>query len=72
MDVKNASAVCPLKVLPDASVMVPDTIIGSLNPFSSNISSIAKRHALAFKVSNIVSTKRRSTPPSMSAVVCSL
>jgi 5-methyltetrahydrofolate--homocysteine methyltransferase len=28
LETKNASAVCPLKVLPDASVMVPETIIG--------------------------------------------
>src|SRR5437762_1612297 len=39
-------------------------ITGSRAPRRSNASSMAKRAALAFSVSNTVSTSRRSTPPS--------
>jgi ABC-type arginine/histidine transport system permease subunit len=50
-DSREPSGVRPLNVLPLASVMVPDTITGSLRFFSSNTVSMAKSAALAFKVS---------------------
>ena len=52
--------------------MVPDTIIGNSMFLVSNTSIIAKRAALQFKVSNTVSTKSKSTPPSINAVTCSV
>ena len=64
---QKASTVCPDKIRPDASVTVPDNIIGKRNLFSSKYVSIAKRAALQFKVSKIVSTNRMSTPPSTKA-----
>ena len=67
----NASSVCPVKVLPLASVIVPDAITGSLIPFSSNTESIANNAALQFRTSNIVSTRRICTPPSISPLACS-
>jgi hypothetical protein len=59
-------------VRPEASVMVPEIISGSLKPSSSKCSSIAKSAAFAFSVSKIVSTMMMSTPPSTSAVTATL
>ncbi len=61
---QNASGVWPESVRPDWSVIVPEIITGSRCPLASNTLSIAKSAALAFSVSKIVSTRRRSTPPS--------
>ncbi len=72
MEIKKASAVCPDNVLPDASVIVPLTIIGTSICLSSFTSSIAKRAAFAFKVSKIVSTNKISEPPSSKASTCCL
>ena len=66
MEFQNASVVWPDRVRPDASVMVPETMTGSSRPMSSNTSRTANNAALAFKVSNTVSIKMRSTPPSIS------
>ena len=72
IETKKASTVCPESVLPEASVMVPETIIGISILRSSFTSSIAKRAALAFKVSKIVSTNKISLPPSINASTCCL
>ena len=64
---QNASVVCPDNVLPDASVIVPEIITGILVSSASNALLMAKMAAFAFSVSKIVSTIRKSTPPSMSA-----
>ncbi len=69
---QNASVVWPESVRPDASVMVPEIMIGSFTPASSKCSSIAKSAALAFNVSKIVSTRIKSTPPSTSAFTATL
>jgi hypothetical protein len=63
--------VCPDRSLPEASVTVPEIMMGSLTPCDSNASSIAKSAAFAFSVSKMVSTSSRSTPPSISAQTCS-
>ena len=57
----------PTSVRPEASVMVPDTMIGSSAPASSSTSRTANKAAFAFKVSKIVSIRIMSTPPAMSA-----
>src|SRR5690606_7648852 len=51
-EIKKASAVCPERVLPEASVIVPETMMGKSVPRSSLICSRAKRAALALRVSN--------------------
>ena len=49
---------------PLASVIVPEMITGQRRPRSSKSVSSAKIAALALRVSKIVSTSSRSTPPS--------
>jgi hypothetical protein len=68
---QNASLVCPDKVRPEASVMVPEIIIRIGSSNVSDTSSIATSAALALSVSNTVSTKMRSAPPSIKARVAS-
>ena len=63
---QNASGVWPDSVRPDRSTMVPDRSTGSRSPAASKTSSSAKIAAFALSVSKIVSTSRRSAPPSMS------
>ena len=63
---QNASVVWPESVRPLASVMVPEIMMGTLNPTASKCASMAKSAALAFSVSKMVSTSRRSAPPSSS------
>src|SRR5690606_14263689 len=53
---QKASAVCPERVRPEASVMVPETITGSRAPSASKACMIANSAALALRVSNTVST----------------
>ena len=65
IEFKNASKVCPLKIRPLLSAIVPLTISGILRPRSCISLFIAKSAALAFSVSKIVSTKRISAPPSI-------
>ena len=72
MEYQKASAVCPDSVRPERSVIVPETITGSRKPSSSNSWSMANSAALAFRVSKTVSTRRISTPPSISASACSV
>ena len=72
MEFQNALTVCPDKILPDASVTVPEIMRGSLCDISSKACSTANKAALQFKVSNTVSTKMISTPPSIRDFVCSL
>ena len=69
---QKASVVCPDRVRPERSVIVPDIIIGRLSPWLSNNSSNAKMQALAFNVSKMVSIKNKSIPPSSSADAASL
>ena len=61
---QKASAVCPERVRPEASVMVPEIITGRRAPISANTSSIANSAALALRGSNTVSTISTSLPPS--------
>ena len=63
--------VWPESVLPEASVIVPDTMIGISIPLSIATDSTAKSAAFAFNVSNIVSIKISSAPPSINARVAS-
>ena len=69
---QNASVVCPDRVRPALSVMVPEIITGKRMPLSSKYCWIANKAALAFRVSKMVSTSRISTPPSISAWVASV
>ena len=69
---QNAVVVCPDSVLPDASVIVPEIIIGISTLRSSATISIANKAAFAFRVSKIVSTIIRSAPPSNKADVATL
>ena len=64
---QNASVVWPDKVRPEASVIVPDTMMGRSAPASSSTSRTANKAAFAFKVSKIVSIRMASTPPATSA-----
>ena len=66
MEVQNASGVCPERVRPLASVIVPDTITGRRS-LAANTSSKANSAAFALRVSNTVSIRMKSTPPSTSA-----
>ena len=72
IEFKNASAVCPDKVLPLSSVIVPETIIGSLTFKSSKTSSTANKAALQLRVSKTVSIKIKSEPPSIRPLTCSV
>lgn len=65
MLIANASGVCPLSVRPEASVIVPDSMTGSVFPVRAKASSQANSAALAFSVSNTVSSSSRSAPPSI-------
>ena len=68
---QNASVVWPVKVRPDASVIVPEIMTGNLTPVVSKLFVSAKIAALAFSVSNMVSIIRKSTPPSINATAAS-
>ncbi len=70
-EVRKASTVCPERVRPLASVIVPETMTGRCIPRSSSSSSIANSAALALSVSKIVSTSSKSTPPSSKPFTCS-
>jgi hypothetical protein len=67
MEVRNASSVWPLRVRPERSVIVPETISGT--GFFSNASAIANNAALALRVSKTVSTSNKSTPPASKASI---
>ena len=69
---QNASVVWPDSVRPEASVMVPEIMIGSSTPSSSNTCCTAKIAALAFSVSKIVSIRIRSAPPAIRPRVASM
>jgi hypothetical protein len=69
---QNASGVWPESVRPEASVIVPEIITGISRPSFSQSWSIANSAAFAFSVSKIVSTRKRSTPPSASADAASV
>jgi hypothetical protein len=71
IEVWKASMVWPESVRPLRSVIVTEIITGSRTPRSSNTSSIATSAALALRVSKMVSTSSRSTPPSMRPRTCS-
>ena len=66
---KNASSVCPLSVLPPRSLIVTLNIIGRRQDDLSIVSTAAAIAALAFSVSNIVSIRIASTPPSIKASI---
>ena len=70
--IRNASVVCPDRVLPLLSTIVPDINTGQGRKSFSNRSSIANRAALEFAVSNIVSTNKTSAPPFRRPLACSL
>ena len=67
---QNASAVWPDRVRPERSVMVPLIQIGSSSWPSSRRSRMALMAALQFRVSVMVSIRKRSTPPLYSASTC--
>lgn len=69
---RKASVVCPERVLPLLSTIVPDTNTGQVNFSFLNSSSMAKRAAFELAVSNIVSTRRTSAPPSNNPLACSV
>ena len=69
---QKALVVCPDNVRPEASVIVPEIIIGISIPLSIATLSTAKIAAFALRVSKIVSIKIRSAPPSIRALVASL
>ena len=71
MELRKASVVCPVSVRPLKSVIVPDTMTGRRIFFSAKYSAMAKSAALQLSVSKTVSTKRRSTPPSINLSICS-
>ncbi len=68
---QNAVGVWPDRVRPLASVMVPEITTGSSNPQSSKHWCTAKMAALQLSVSNTVSIRMISTPPSINAAVAS-
>ena len=68
-ELQKAATVCPDKVRPLRSVMVPDIIRGRRSCFSSKQRWIAKIAALALRVSNAVSMRIMSAPPSISPFV---
>jgi HAE1 family hydrophobic/amphiphilic exporter-1 len=53
------------------SITVPEIINGTLRPVSSNASGMANNAAFPLSVSKMVSTMRRSTPPSSNAFASS-
>ena len=70
-DVRNAPSVCPESVRPALSATVADKITGRVLPFCSITSAAAQSAALALSVSKAVSMMKPSTPPSISAAICS-
>ena len=68
---QKASTVCPDRVRPDRSVIVPEIQIGRGSYPSSSRSRIAFTAALQFRVSVMVSIRNMSTPPSCRAIICS-
>ena len=69
---RNAPKVCPERVRPLLSVIVPEIITGNPSILrSSSMLSIANNAALAFRVSKMVSTIRISAPPSSKPFTCS-
>ena len=66
-DTQNASAVWPERLRPLRSIAVNESQSGN----SGATSAAATMAALALSVSKIVSIRRRSTPPSASAAICS-
>ena len=60
-----------LRLRPDASVIVPETMTGHRRPCSSKSVSRAKIAALALRVSKTVSTRSTSAPPSTRPRACS-
>ena len=66
-EIQNASIVCPDSVRPLRSVIVTEIMSGT----SGATSLAAAIAAFAFSVSKIVSTRSRSTPPSISPRICS-
>ncbi|CDA21322.1 unknown [Bacteroides sp. CAG:144] len=70
-EARNAPSVCPDKVRPPVSERVTESMIGIFFPLSCMDSTAAYNAALALRVSKIVSMRSKSTPPSMSAVICS-
>lgn len=68
---QKASVVWPDRVRPEASVMVPEIMIGSSTPSSSNTPWTANIAALALRVSKMVSIRIRSAPPSIRPRVAS-
>ena len=72
MEFQNASTVCPDSVRPLRSVIVTETMTGARRPFASKYWSMANSAAFRFSVSKTVSHKSRSTPPSISPLICSV
>ena len=71
IECQKASTVWPDNVLPLASVIVPETKIGSLEFSSSRSVLTAYRAALQLSVSKTVSIKNKSTLPSYRPLACS-
>ena len=65
---QNASIVCPERVRPALSMIVPETITGRLTSLSTKYLLMAKRHAFMFRVSKLVSGNRMSDPADDQAV----
>ena len=72
IEFQNASTVCPESVRPEASVIVPEIMIGRSTDSSRMVRRTANSAALALSVSNMVSSRIRSAPPSISAAAASL
>ena len=70
-EIQKASTVWPERLRPERSVIVTEAITGRRKPRTSKARSMAKRAALALRVSNAVSTSSRSTPPSRRPRACS-
>ena len=71
IEFQNASAVWPDSVRPDASVIVPEIMTGNSVPQARNARLMPMIAAFALSVSKMVSTSRKSTPPSISAEAAS-
>ncbi len=69
VEVKNAAADWPDSVRP-FSVRVTESDTGRRRPQSVMARRAANMAAFAFRPSNMVSSNRRSTPPSISALIC--
>ena len=68
---QKASTVWPERLRPDRSVSVIDSMIGISRPSAASALRTAMIPALAFSVSNTVSIRMKSDPPSTSASICS-